>query len=195
MFASEVRPTSDTENNIKLGGGNTGAYTDYNIVVPETKSYLLEFRYATAMNNVADYSILVDSVEKLRDTLSSTGSWNTFKTIYYDLELPEGKHQLRIYVNKGWYGLNWFDIKEGGVGIEDLSFNQMMIYPNPVIDVLQFKNELNGEMQIIDVTGKVVRHSSLTSHNLDVSSLSTGVYQVMIKEQTGSLSVGRFMKK
>lgn len=195
MFASEIRPTSDAENNIKLGGGNTGAYTDYNIVVPETKSYLLEFRYATAMNNVADYSILVDSVEILRDTLSSTGSWNTFKTIYYDLELPEGKHQLRIYVNKGWYGLNWFDIKEGGVGIEGLSFNQMIIYPNPVIDLLRFENGLNGEVQIIDITGKVVNRSTLTSYNLDVSSLSTGVYQVMVKSETGFLYFGRFVKK
>ena len=71
----------------------------------------------------------------------------------------------------------------------------MMIYPNPVIDVLQFENELNGEVQIIDVTGKVVHRSTLTSYNLDVSSLSTGVYQVMVKAQTGSMSVGRFVKK
>ena len=69
MVGSEIRPTDDIDNDIKLGGGNSGAYSDYNIIVPETKTYTLDFRYATPMNNKADYSILVDSVEILRDTL------------------------------------------------------------------------------------------------------------------------------
>ena len=207
MSGSEIRPTTDLDNNIKLGGGNTGAYSDYNVVVPQTKTYFLDFRYATPMKDKADYSILVDGVEIRRDTLPSTGGWDAFGTASYDIPLTEGKHQIRIYINVGWYGLNWFEIKEDRVGIEGFCFNQLVLYPNPVVDVLQFKkggfnrsndasnNGLVGEITIFNVTGKTVHQSTLNSNQLDVSSFLPGIYQVILKNQTGSLATGRFLKK
>jgi chitinase len=199
IFGSEIRPTTDTDNNIKIGGGNTGAYSDYNIIVPETKTYVLHFRYATPMNNKADYSILVDGVQILRDTLESTGGWDSFETIYHEIELTEGKHQFRVYINLGWYGLNWFEIKEDGVGIKQLSDNQITFYPNPVVDFLQFKNWLTSppaaKISISDITGKIVCQSLLTSNKIDVSRFLPGIYQVVIKQQNGSMTTGRFVKK
>ncbi len=207
MSGSEIRPTSDTDNNIKLGGGTVGAYSDYTIIVPKTKTYNLAFRYATTMNNVSDYSILVDGAEILRDTLESSGGWDSFKTIYHNIELTEGKHQFRIYINLGWYGLNWIEINEDVIGIEELnfisSFNQMIFYPNPVDDVLQFENGpitrpvngLSGEILIVDITGKTMYQSTLNANKLDVSSFPAGVYQVIIKGENGSVTTGRFVKK
>ena len=199
MVGSEIRPTSDTDNNLKLGGGDSAAYSDYNIVVPKTKTYTLDFRYATPMNNKADYSILVDSVEILRDTLARTASggkgWNTFKTISHNIQLTKGKHTLRIYINKPWYGLNWFEIKEGGVGLEEVSLNKTNVYPNPVIDVLKFESRVIGAVQIIDVMGKTVYNSTVNSNKIELSHLSPGVYHLILKEKNNTFSTGKFVKK
>ena len=52
----------------------------------------------------------------------------------------------------------------------------MMLYPNPVIDVLLFENSFVGEIAIIDITGNMIYQSTLNSNKLDVSSFATGVY-------------------
>ena len=151
------------------------------------------------MNNKADYSILVDSVEILRDTLERTVSgwmgWDTFKTISHNIQLTKGKHTLRIYINKPWYGLNWFEIKEGGVGLEEVSLNKTNVYPNPVIDVLKFESRVIGTVQIVDVMGKTVYNSTVNSNKIDVSHLSPGVYHLILKEKNNTFSTGKFVKK
>tara|TARA_Y100000589_G_scaffold159903_1_gene152072 strand:- start:5031 stop:7115 length:2085 start_codon:yes stop_codon:yes gene_type:complete len=199
MFGSEIRPIEDTDNEIKLGGGNSGAYSDYKIIVPETKTYTLDFSYATPMNNKADYSILVDSVEILRDTLERTArgniGWDTFKTISHNIQLSKGKHTLRIYINTPWYGLNWFEIKEGAIGYKELNLSQINLYPNPVTDVLRFQKNINGTVHIVDVTGKTVYNSVVNSNNLDASHFSPGIYQIVIEEVNKTLSMGRFVKR
>ena len=199
MVGSEIRPTDDIDNDIKLGGGNSGAYSDYNIIVPETKTYTLDFRYATPMNNKADYSILVDSVEILRDTLERTVGgwmgWDTFKTISHNIQLNKGKHTFRIYINTPWYGLNWFEIKEGGIGLEEISLNEINVYPNPVIDVLKFERRVIGAVQIVDITGKTVYKSIVNSNKINVSRFPAGVYQIVLTNKNHDFSLGRFVKK
>ena len=197
MVGSEIRPTSDIDNDIKLGGGNTGAYSDYNVIVPESKTYTFDFRYATPMNNKASYSILIDDVEIFRDTLISTGGWDSFKTSSHTLQLNEGKHKFTIHINSPWYGLNWFEIKdkEGDVGIEGLINNKLSIYPNPVVNILNFENNINGTVQIVDITGKTVYNSIMNSNKLDASQLSPGVYYLVLKEKNGIFSAGKFVKK
>lgn len=64
--------------------------------------------------------------------------------------------------------------------IEGLSF-----YPNPVSNGKVFitsKSSLNKEVTIFDILGKVVLQSTITSKELNVSSLSPGVYMIKIKE-------------
>ena len=195
MYGSEIQPTSDTDSDIMLGGGKAGAYSDYKIIVPSSKMYALDFRYATQMNNKADYSILIDGVEILRDTLESSGGWNKFKTISRDIELTEGQHTLRVYINTPWYRLNWFEIKEESLGFKEVKINNITTYPNPVIDVLRFQKNINGTVQIVDITGKTVYNSIVNSNNLDASRFSPGIYQVIIEEDNKTLSIGRFVKK
>ena len=195
MYGSEIQPTSDTDSDIMIGGGKAGAYSDYKIIVPSTKMYALDFRYATQMNNKADYSILIDGVEIVRDTLESSGGWNKFKTISRNIELSEGHHTLRVYINTPWYRLNWFELNEGGIGFEELIINPINLYPNPVTDVLRFQKNINGTVQIVDITGKTVYNSIVNSNKLDASRFSPGVYQVIIEEDNKTLSVGRFVKK
>jgi hypothetical protein len=64
--------------------------------------------------------------------------------------------------------------------IEGLSF-----YPNPVSNgkvYITSKSTLSKEVTIFDILGKVVLQSTINSKELNVSSLSPGIYMIKIKE-------------
>ncbi|MFN3640177.1 MAG: T9SS type A sorting domain-containing protein, partial [Flavobacterium sp.] len=64
--------------------------------------------------------------------------------------------------------------------IEGLSF-----YPNPVSNgklYITSKLSLDKEITIFDVLGKEVLKTTITSRELNVSSLSAGIYMIKIKE-------------
>lgn len=76
--------------------------------------------------------------------------------------------------------------------------NTLEIYPNPVNDELRIMNyELTGNdnVQIFDITGKLIHHLSsnislgfTNSNSINVSSLQTGVYFIKIGKFTGKFT-------
>lgn len=71
--------------------------------------------------------------------------------------------------------------------IEGLSF-----YPNPVSNgkvYITSKSSLAKDVTIFDILGKVVLQSTINSKELNVSSLSPGIYMIKIKE--GELTATR----
>lgn len=71
-------------------------------------------------------------------------------------------------------------VKNQEISIEGLNF-----YPNPVSNGKVFitsKSTLTKDIVVFDVLGKVVLQTTLTNKELNVSSLSPGVYVVKIKE-------------
>lgn len=70
--------------------------------------------------------------------------------------------------------------KSQETSIEGLSF-----YPNPVSNGKVFitsKSSLSKDITIFDILGKVVLQSSINTKELNVSSLSPGIYMIKIKE-------------
>ncbi len=64
--------------------------------------------------------------------------------------------------------------------IEGLSF-----YPNPVSNgkvYISSKSSLAKEIIIFDIVGKIVLQTTISSKELNVSSLSPGIYMIKIKE-------------
>ena len=63
------------------------------------------------------------------------------------------------------------------------------LYPNPVSNGKVFitsKNDLDKDIIIFDVLGKKVLQTSLSSRELNISSLSPGVYIIKIEEGDAS---------
>jgi len=59
------------------------------------------------------------------------------------------------------------------------------LYPNPVVNgkvYISTKEDLEKEITIFDVLGKKVLQTQLSSRELNVSSLSPGVYIIKINE-------------
>lgn len=68
---------------------------------------------------------------------------------------------------------------------ENTSIEGLSLYPNPVSNgkvYISTKEDLEKEITIFDVLGKKVLQTQLNSRELNVSSLSPGVYIIKINE-------------
>jgi hypothetical protein len=69
---------------------------------------------------------------------------------------------------------------------ESTSIEGLNLYPNPVSTgkiYITTKNDADKEIQIFDVLGKKVFQTILSSRELNVSTLSPGVYIIKIREE------------
>ncbi|KIA87208.1 T9SS type A sorting domain-containing protein [Flavobacterium sp. AED] len=72
---------------------------------------------------------------------------------------------------------------------ETASIEGLSLYPNPVSNgkvYITSKNDLDKEIIIFDVLGKKVLQTMLSSRELNVSNLTSGVYIIKINENDAS---------
>lgn len=67
---------------------------------------------------------------------------------------------------------------------EIVEYHEFSIYPNPAKDIihLEFNNEGNIELEIIDIYGKSIRKKNLNTNNtqINISDFPTGIYFVIV---------------
>ena len=85
-----------------------------------------------------------------------------------------------------------------GVGVAFNSFEQIMIYPNPVTDVLTINNSSSIEsISLIDITGKLLMSRNNLNENeirLNMNEFKAGVYYLKITGDNGQNKVHRIVK-
>jgi hypothetical protein len=70
------------------------------------------------------------------------------------------------------------------VGITSLSGNELVVFPNPAENILNFSSPISGEIVVQDVSGKVVFVKSLlNTRELDVSQLKPGTYFIKLMQE------------
>ncbi|RYJ52989.1 T9SS type A sorting domain-containing protein [Flavobacterium petrolei] len=72
---------------------------------------------------------------------------------------------------------------------ETATIEGLSLYPNPVSNgkvYISTKNDLDKEIIIFDVLGKKVLQTTISSRELNVSNLSSGVYIIKINEKEAS---------
>ncbi|MEN8885676.1 MAG: ASPIC/UnbV domain-containing protein, partial [Winogradskyella sp.] len=89
-------------------------------------------------------------------------------------------------------------ITEGAfLNVEDVTLSDMVIYPNPVEDILTIETSAdltNRVATIFDINGRKVHSQNLVSNNLRVSNLESGIYFLML-ESNGKSMKRKFIKK
>ena len=105
-------------------------------------------------------------------------------------------------VNDPWptpFGSSGFDLDAVGVihdkahfGVNDHNVSAMLVYPNPVQDILSVKADNVTSITVFSLTGQRVLETN-NSH-VDVSSLSQGVYFAKVVAD-GNIIVNKFVKK
>ena len=80
------------------------------------------------------------------------------------------------------------------LGTENISKISWIVYPNPVIDVLNI--EMNTEIQsleIYNVQGQKILHA--TQKHINLSHLASGMYIIRIQDSQNAIATKKFMKK
>lgn len=79
------------------------------------------------------------------------------------------------------------------LSINDFEINTVSLYPNPTTSVLNIKmNNRFSQATVYSVLGKEVLKTQ--NKNIDVSSLSKGVYLIKINDENGNVTTKRFIK-
>ena len=86
------------------------------------------------------------------------------------------------------------------LGVEDFDQNAFVMYPNPVNNQLNFEfstldiDEL--KVSITDMQGRIVLNNQIktSTNTIDVSGLSTGLYQVIIMDENDILMTKKLIK-
>jgi hypothetical protein len=81
------------------------------------------------------------------------------------------------------------DIKQQPKTQETVVIEGLSLYPNPVSNgkvYITSKNDFDKEIIIFDVLGKKVLQTMLSSRELNVSNLTSGVYIIKINEKEAS---------
>ncbi|MFR9166501.1 MAG: T9SS type A sorting domain-containing protein [Dysgonomonas sp.] len=83
-----------------------------------------------------------------------------------------------------------------GTGISEEKAEKIRIYPNPFIDYIYVEGASgNTDVKITDISGKTVLDKSADSNQIDVSSLSPGIYIVSVKTADGDTYIQKMIKK
>jgi hypothetical protein len=85
-------------------------------------------------------------------------------------------------------GGNLIPLPEATVGIESVKRNELKVYPNPSSDFINIVNsEANSTIMVVDAMGRVVKSlNNISDENvqLDLSNLTPGVYQAVLKSNS-----------
>ncbi len=82
-------------------------------------------------------------------------------------------------------GVDYFRVEElSGTNISEVDNNVISIYPNPATTELTITGLSAGSIEIFDLSGRLVQANSMSS-TLDVSSLESGLYLIVLKDENG----------
>lgn len=84
-----------------------------------------------------------------------------------------------------------------GIGNFETSQNIFFVYPNPAINEINIKGDVNlSNISVFDLTGKkVISKNSLVNNKLDVSKLKTGIYLLNLTTVEGAIITKKFSIK
>jgi hypothetical protein len=79
-------------------------------------------------------------------------------------------------------------------GVESVSLSSLFeVYPNPTTDVLRWNGIAVDRIQVLDAQGRVRIQTSNPANSIDLSSLESGVFMVVI-EAEGQRAVKSVLK-
>ncbi|MCF8380547.1 MAG: T9SS type A sorting domain-containing protein [Bacteroidales bacterium] len=85
-----------------------------------------------------------------------------------------------------------------GVNVDYNSFDRIVIYPNPVADVLSIDNSSSiSNVTLIDITGKLLMNMDNLNNNqirINMSNFKTGIYYLKITSENGQNKVHSIVK-
>ena len=109
-------------------------------------------------------------------------------TVILDCSLMNRLGHGGVFVGGGgvasFFTVDSIELVEENLGVTQPQKMDIVVYPNPVMDVLNIKN-FKGDVQIYDAVGKFVSsHDLLVAEDISVINLTSGVYHLQLNDGT-----------
>ncbi|WDF48444.1 M4 family metallopeptidase [Chryseobacterium sp. KACC 21268] len=100
--------------------------------------------------------------------------------------------------------INYGQVEDYSLNIQDLlavsdvdNASQVVIYPNPVKDVIHIKSDDSGELsyQVYNATGQIVLNGKSSDKTINAQKLTSGNYVLELTNKQGRKSTQKFIKK
>ena len=115
---------------------------------------------------------------KTKSTLVVGDTFSNSANIYFDYNFP-------IVTN------NYTTTIQNTLGLQENNFiNNIIPYPNPVKDILNFKTEQNiSKVEVYDIAGRILSSNSISENKIDLSELKTGNYILKLYTEKGMFNI------
>jgi len=178
-----------SEGGFNIGWTATGEWMEYLVNVTKTASYDFVLRAASSTDG-NQFHLEVDEVDVTGvKTINTLGGLQTYFDIKNTISLTQGKHMVRLVIDKATGGFNLnkmvFTVATT-TGLEDEeSSNLISVYPNPANNVLnvQIHNSVLGQtLYLLSATGEMVLTKKMENEGIliNVQDLSSGVYMLKV---------------
>lgn len=152
---------------------------DNETVVGDTEIYLADYRTLD--------SVIVKDWQKV--DLSSFGKANKISFNAVTTDTGDYGPNTPLY-----FCIDDFEYTIPGTSIQETNQNLLTVYPNPTANKLQINSYVKN-LQIFDLTGRIVKELSINSDNpiISVSDLQTNTYFIKVATDKG-IKNGKFVK-
>lgn len=145
----------------------------------------------------------VSASDEWSTSIENLGSQETgWLALYYYANDNRGDATYRYYlIDENDNKLDSVDVRWDSktVGTEEATLPEISVYPNPAKDVLKVKLDNTMDtygFRIVDILGNVVYHNEkITSENIDISSLNSGVYFYSLLSKGEAVKTDRLVVK
>ncbi len=127
-------------------------------------------------------------------------SWDTWDEglpnacIVLDLKIAEEDNTVWIATHGN--GIYKRDIQDEFVSTQSIEAEELVVFPNPALDIISIKNVLtlsSAKFEVVDQLGRRLSRGQLLNNQIDVSNLPQGNYVIRISTSSNQF-IGKFVK-
>ena len=135
------------DNTLNVGWIDAGESLSYNINVPTSGTYTIDFRVASLNQNIR-FDVLQGSTFIGSINSNATGGWQTWKTIETDVSLSAGNQTIKLVAIGGGWNINWLSFNTGGSSTPPSGTLDPNKAPSENFDLSQWKLTLTSAAEI-----------------------------------------------
>lgn len=199
----DVEACYDAGSGFDVGYTATGEWLEYTVDIVDSGFFDIDFR-TSSVSSSNTVSMQLDGADIVTNlVLNNSGGWQVWKTTTaHHIHIPSGQHIFRLKMNSGGFNINYMLVRPSDYSsVETQPKTQISFFPNPADNALflRLNNDENGEIKIFSMNGQLVSENQYYDHSgayteIDISSFSSGIYQIQINA-AGRMYQSSFIKK